>query len=307
MRVWSGFVAVVASFWVGSSVSAATITTDSFGTGESQFSIEFVTISGATNPAGDHGIVGRDYRIGVFEITNAQFSKFADNDPGFVGDDVPANRVSWYEAAQFVNWLNTSTGHHVAYNFTSDGVFSLWDASEAAGGTNLYRHKDAYYYLPTGDEWVKAAYWNGTSLQTHATGAGHSLVQRGGLWGYCDNGYAANRFGPSEVGSRGEELNGTYDMMGNMWEWLESPYAKQTPSSSRGPSDEAFSFTPASLRSSFRITIHPMCEYTFFGLRVAANAATSASTDVPVVPEPAGLLIWACGGLGALLLRRRRK
>ncbi|NLS96774.1 MAG: SUMF1/EgtB/PvdO family nonheme iron enzyme [Planctomycetaceae bacterium] len=307
MRIWSGLLAVVASFWVGSSASAATITTDSFGVGESQFSIEFVTISGATNPTRGHGIVDHDYRIGVFEITNVQFSKFAHNTPFFSGDSIPANRVSWYEAAQFVNWLNTSTGHHVAYNFTSDGEFSLWSDSEAAGGTNLYRHKDACYYLPTGDEWVKAAYWNGTSLQTHTTGAGYSLLQRGGRWGYCDNGHTANRFGPSEVGSGGEELNGTYDMMGNMWEWLESPYAKQTPSSSRGPSDEAFSFSPASLRSSFHFTIRPMCEYTVFGLRVAASAPTSAPTDVPAVPEPASLLIWACGGLGALLLRRRRE
>jgi formylglycine-generating enzyme required for sulfatase activity len=82
--------------------------------------------------------------------------------------------VSWYEAAQFVNWLNTSTGHQAAYKFTgtqgqSDYALDTWSPAEAYGGTNLYRHKDAMYYMPTEDEWVKAAYWNGSSLQTWAT------------------------------------------------------------------------------------------------------------------------------------------
>ena len=58
---------------------------DSFGTGASVFDIEFVTISGSTNPTveqaseGDlvgFGIVHRDYRIGMYEITNDQWNKF---------------------------------------------------------------------------------------------------------------------------------------------------------------------------------------------------------------------------------------
>ena len=54
---------------------------------------------------------------------------------------------------------------------------------DAAGGTNLYRHKDAMYYMPTEDEWVKAGYWNGTSLQTYATKAGESLHKGDGTSG----------------------------------------------------------------------------------------------------------------------------
>ena len=39
------------------------------------------------------------------------------------------------------------------------------------------------YYLPTEDEWVKAAYWNGTASQTYATKAGQSLTQGNGTSG----------------------------------------------------------------------------------------------------------------------------
>ncbi|KKK63991.1 hypothetical protein LCGC14_2988720, partial [marine sediment metagenome] len=65
-------------------------------------------------------------------------------------------------------------------------------------------HKDAFYYLPTEEEWVKAAYWNGTTLQDYATKAGDSLHQGDGLggtgWNYYDvSGYAV--WGPWDVGS----------------------------------------------------------------------------------------------------------
>ena len=56
-----------------------------FGSGENQFTIDFVRISADTNPteaqttAGDlhgFGIVQYDYRIGVYEITQDQWTKF---------------------------------------------------------------------------------------------------------------------------------------------------------------------------------------------------------------------------------------
>ncbi len=114
---------------------------DTFGTGGNQFTIDFVPISGSTNPtvaqtvAGQldgFGIVDYDYRMAVYEVTNAQWDKFeaslgvpVTGDPSSAYDEsfydwrtgttnVPTNEVSWYEAAQFVNWLNPSTGHQAA-------------------------------------------------------------------------------------------------------------------------------------------------------------------------------------------------
>ena len=116
--------------------------------------------------------------MGVYEITNGQWDKFKanlgvpvtgepsnayDNEPIGTGTDIPTNNVSWYEAAQFVNWLNTSTNHQAAYRFTGTqgtGDYNLdtWSPAQADNGTNLYRHKDAFYFLPTEDEWVKPAF-----------------------------------------------------------------------------------------------------------------------------------------------------
>jgi formylglycine-generating enzyme required for sulfatase activity len=151
---------------------------------------------------------------------------------------VPTNNVSWYEAAQFVNWLNTSTGHQAAYKFTGtqgqgDYALDTWSPAEAYGGTNLYRHKDAMYYMPTEDEWVKAGYWNGSNLQTYAN-AGDTLPRRLSvrhgveLLQRWNDGYPQMGPSPGMLAAAVEELNGTYDMMGNVWEWMESPYLSDT-------------------------------------------------------------------------------
>ena len=290
-----------------------TAAADSFGTGANQFTIDFVPILGTTNPASGFGIVNNDYRMGRFEITNQQWTKFKaglgvpvtgapssayDGTPSWTGTNVPTNNVSWYEAAQFVNWLNTSTGHQAAYKFTGTqgtGDYSLatWSVTEASGGTNLYRHKDAFYYLPTEHEWVKAAYWDGTALRTYATKPGESLHQGDGIsgtgWNYYDDGYATDPYGPWNVGSGSEELNGTFDMMGNVFEWMESPYGGSiygtgSTRAMRGGSyvgydDDYF------LASSNRHYYDPYLESGGLGFRVASG-----------VPEPSSLVLLSLGG-----------
>ena len=294
---------------------------DDFGKGENQFTIEFVTISGTTNPtigipAGDGFTftgVNNDYRMGVCEIANSQWDKFKaslavsvtgtpssayDEKPyGWhpsSGTNMPANFVSWYETAQFVNWLNTSTGHHAAYRFTGTqgtGGYTLdtWSAAEADGGTNLYRHKDAFYYIPTEDEWVKVAYWNGASLQTYANASPNDLV--GGVpdptkWNYDDD-------EAWTVGSGWEELNGTFNMMGNVWEWMESPVTSGDygPDSNRGfrggTAAAATSLKYDFLSSSYRIDFGPPAdtELINFGFRVASDSLEDVmSVEIDVRP-----------------------
>ncbi|WP_094760503.1 formylglycine-generating enzyme family protein, partial [Sedimentisphaera salicampi] len=280
---------------------------ENFGSGDNQFTLSFVDISAnpgvtsSTNTNGDtvetftNGVVGDytdpgyNYRMGTYEITNDQFSKFKaeygtvtgdpssayDESPSYTGSSVPTNNVSWYEAAQFVNYLNTSKGHQAAYKFTgtqgeSSYALSTWSEAEAAGGTNLYRHKDAQFFLPTEDEWVKAAYWNGSSIQTYATTDG-STPQDGVDSNYDD----ATQ--PWDVGSGTEELNGTFDMMGNVSEWMESPWNDVNYDADifRGLRGGECNFNVSPLASSERFYYNPKAEDNLVGFRVAS------------VPEPA--------------------
>jgi formylglycine-generating enzyme required for sulfatase activity len=276
-----------------------------------EFTIDFVTISGATNPTSGYGIVNNDYRIGTYEITNDQWNKFKaaygavtgtpsyayDEDSYWTGANVPTNMVSWYEVAQFVNWLNTSKNYQPAYKFTgaihtSSYTLEIWGSGDA-DGTNLYRNKNAKYFLPTENEWVKAAYWNGTGLQTYATKPGESLIQGDGAsgtgWNYYTTHYATNPAGPWAVGSGSEELNGTYDMMGNVWEWMESPYnaGNYLSGSDRCIRGGAYGHSGEPIISSFRNYLIPGYEFYDFGIgfRVAS------------VPEPTTLLLLGLGGL----------
>jgi formylglycine-generating enzyme required for sulfatase activity len=288
---------------------------DTFGEGVNQFTLDFVPISGATNPTSGYGIVNYNYRMGTYEITNDQWNKFKAaygtvtgnpstsydsdfHDYGTGITNVPTNGVSWYEVAQFVNWLNTSTGHQAAYKFTGaqgtgDYTFAPWSSGDLGYNVgNPYRNANAFYFMPSEDEWVKAAYWNGTALQTYATKAGESLTQGNGTsgtgWNYFDNGYATNPYGPWNVGSGSEELNGTHDMMGNVYEWMESP--GHSGSSLRVLRGGYWSYNSDNLlASTSRNMDNPTDEASVVGFRVAS------------VPEPGSLAMLLGIALTALI------
>ncbi len=272
---------------------------DVFDAGGNPFTISFVPISGATNPTGGYGVVNNNYRIGTYEITNDQWNKFTASlgvpvtgsqggyslSSYFTGTNVPTDSVSWYEAAQFVNWLNTSTGNQPAYNFTGtqgtgDYTFAPWSTTDNGyNAADPFRNTAAKYFLPTENEWVKAAYWNGAALQTYATKAGESLTQGDGSsgtgWNYFTTHYATNPLGSWIVGSGSQELNGTYDMMGNDEEWMETPYASgaygaSSPRGARGGSWASWASDDIGLASSGRDSINTAVEATNVGFRVAS-------------------------------------
>lgn len=283
---------------------------DIFGIGANQFTIDFVTISADTNPTAGYGTVTSDYRIGTYEVTNDQWNKFVavhgavngtpsnayDSSSSWTGTDIPVQNVSWYEAAQFVNWLNTSTGHTAAYNFTgtpgqSDYAFAVWDTADAGyNAINPFRNRNAFYFLPTEDEWVKAAYWNGVALQTYAT-KDNSMPIPGVETKYDI--YDGPFLDLWDVGSGCEELNGTYDMMGNVREWMESPavagnYLSSATRTIRGGS---LLCVVGAITSTHRSFAGPQSEASNDGFRVAS------------IPEPATSSILA---LGTLLAVRRK-
>ena len=314
---------IVVCLFLSSAASA-----DTFGTGANEFEIDFVTISGDASSANGTNIgAGKpegfkdpgEYRIGRFEVTNEQWTKFT-NEYGspygnptnaygsFVywqGANHPTNCVSWYEAAQFANWLNTSSGHLPAYKFTgtpgtSEYTLTAWDVADAGyNPKNPLRNNNAFYFVPTEDEWVKAAYWNGTSLQTFAAKPGQSVYQGNGSnggWNFWDGGYAMNYLGPWQVGSGSEELNGTYDMMGNIWEFLESPY---------DAGDFPINADRATRGGGYAGILGELhLELTSRNIRDAHNQDSSTGFRIASVPESATVSLLAVGGL-ALLGRRK--
>ncbi|MEQ9406888.1 MAG: SUMF1/EgtB/PvdO family nonheme iron enzyme [Fuerstiella sp.] len=297
-----------------------------FGSGANTFNMEFVEIgspgnaddtTGNPNPAGK---VDYTYQMGKFEVSEDMITKFNASQSLTItkdtrGTDKPATSVSWNEAARFVNWLNTSQGFQAAYNFTTGGVndnISLWSSANAwqLGGENLFRHKDARYWLPSMDEWYKAAYYdpNTSTYFNFPTGSNTAptAVASGTAAGTAvyDQTFGT---GPADITQAGGlSPFGIMGLGGNVFEWEETTFnlANGSGSSSRGVRGGSWSHgNPHVLSVSGRLSISPADENFNVGFRVASLSSTAA------VPEPGSFALWLTGlaGLGWYKRKRLRK
>jgi hypothetical protein len=141
--------------------------------------------------------------------------------------------------------------------------------------------------MPTEDEWVKAAYFNGTSLQTYAT-TDNSIPTAG-----IDTNYNSSLSHPWDVGSGTEELNGTFDMMGNAYEWIESLMDRgDYLSPVRGVRGGSYGSTQLTLEVSYRdYAGFQNYEGPYYGFRVASVATPN---NPPVADAGDDQAIYVC-------------
>lgn len=305
----------------------ASVHADTFGSGGNTFSIDFVTIGNAGNAddagaggglySSPYGGVSYVYQMGVTEVSQDWITKatnlgMTNVTAGPWAGNQPAANLTWYEAAAFVNFLNTSTGNHAGYQLDAAATaLTLWTSGEAwkADGENLYRHKDAYYFLPTEDEWYKAAYHKNDGVTAnywdYATASNSVPVMVAGgtvtgtaVWG------AGAVIAPAAVDNDGGiSAYGTQGQNGNINEWQENSVdgANDNPSDNRVLRGGSYlNASDTGLRSSFRNTATlPSFSVNAIGFRVA-----SAPVGTGSVPEPAGAALL---GLGTLLLAVRRR
>jgi hypothetical protein len=299
---------VFAAFTLISHISAQA---DTFGTSGNEFTINFVNIGNTGNAADttSYGAVPYEYRASIYEISEdaiirATNSGMANVTAGPWTGNQPAATINWYEAAAFVNFLNTSSGKTAAYDLAWDGSawsMNLWSSEQAwtAGGTNLYRNKDAYYFLPSENEWYKAAYYNaaGTNyfLYPTASSSAPTPVASGTNAGSAVYNSVASV--PAIVDSAGGlSPYGTMGQGGNVFEWTESAFAGTNSSSSevRAVRGGLWLNSEDFLSSSLRIDLVPSFEASSIGFRVAS------------VPEPSTYALLLMAGAGWLLWRRRK-
>jgi len=214
--------------------------TATFRSGGNQFTMDFRLIGNGGNTADStgYGVVATTYSMGTYEVSRDMVTKansagslgitMADmTSYGGNGVDRPATGVSWIEAATFVNWLNTSSGGQVAYKF-SGGSFELWAPGDSGyDAANPYRNSLATYFLPSENEWYKAAYYSsGGVYYDYPTGSdtAPTAVAAGTT---ADTAVYTNPWsqGPADIASAGGvSPYGTMGQGGNVWEWNESAY-----------------------------------------------------------------------------------
>jgi formylglycine-generating enzyme required for sulfatase activity len=223
--------------------------------------------------------------------------------------DKPVNYVSWFDAARVSNWLmNGGTSS----SSTETGAYTL------AGGTSGNApavNNGATFYVPTENQWYKAAYYKGGSTNAGywdyatqsdtdptAVTAGSTGIGSSGSTGNFANYNSAASWNSqtgnvTTVGTNGgASAYGLFDMSGNVFEWNDLTGAA---GSSRGLRGGGWDDGAFNLSSSGRLTYDPSNEDFFIGFRLASPVA---------VPEPStwvmGLAGIACGGWQ--MVRRRR-
>jgi len=267
----------------------APVTSDIFGSGTNQFSIDFVQIgnAGNSNDTTGYGGVPYSYRIGKYDISAQQITAALRIGANWLGDQ--PGTINWYGAAAFVNWLNANAGYQPAYNlFLSNGVWhmGLWSTSPDSngnvawtlGGTNLYRNANCAYFLPSENEWYKAAYYDP-----------HKNGETGGYWLYP----TGSDIAPTPVASGtnagtavfngqshpasvfqagGLSSYGTMGQGGNVWQWMESAFDGRNtePSEYRTFRGGNYPLSAESLSSANRNMLAPDYPNFDFGFRVAS-------------------------------------
>ena len=288
---------------IGCQASFTSAVADVFGSGDNAFAIEFVSIGDPGNPPDTtdrpvtDGAVAYEYRIGKYEISEDMIDKA--NTLGGLGithdgrgANFPATSISWFEAAQFVNWLNESEGHPVAYKFDDMGTFQLWDEMDAGyDPNNLYRNSRTFYFLPSLDEWHKAAYYDPVAMTYYDYPTGSDAVPDG-IDSVGDTAFDAVfddgsvNPGPNELVNVGLlSPYGVAGQGGNAAEWLEAAIDRSNdfPNEGREFRGGAWNFGPSSMvASNDGVGLPPSTGLDWLGLRI-----------VSIVPEPSTILLVA--------------
>jgi formylglycine-generating enzyme required for sulfatase activity len=316
--------------------------------------------AGEVQSQGTFGGVAYGYRMGTTEVTVGQYTAFLNavaatdtyalyntsmaTDLNIAGisrsgasgsysysaigsADHPVTYVNWGAAARFSNWLhnNQPTGLQIA-STTEDGAYPLNGAITSAALNAISRNAGAKWFIPTENEWYKAAYhkndgatgnyWDyptstdaipysdqspGSGAPTQSNTA-NFFKNDGSANGYND-GYAVTGFGGynssqnylTDAGAYTSATSpyGTFDQGGSVFEWNEALISVPF----RGLRGGAWSLDSSYLLSSFRDYINPPSSTNLLiGFRVAS------------IPEPSSFVLAASGlAAGFSGWRRRTK
>ena len=263
----------------------------------------------AADPSTGYGSVDHTYNIGTYEVTNAQYVDFLNakgtfntngiyneimGTGGIYGSNIfqygssgnyqysvvstyanmPVVGVTWFDAARFSNWLGNGQGN----GDMETGAYTLNNAMSGV----ILANSGASVYIPSENEWYKAAYYNGANSTYSLYPNGQNTITT------SDANYGPSS-GVVDIGYGKASSSGTFGQGGNAWEWNDAIIS----GSLRGLSGGSWSTNVDYLASSYRGHLGPSDKVTFVGFRVAS------------VPEPTSVFL-AIFGSGIWVMRRKR-
>ena len=274
------------------------------------------------------GAVSYDFKLAKHEVTNSQYTAFlnavAATDPnnlyntnmdtnpyggitrtGVSGGytyavkagmgNKPVVYVNWYDAARFCNWMHhgrTASAHNG--EATETGTYTLTATSSVAVGSHPGhgangRNADAKFFIPSEDEWYKAAYFqppfqggDTDGYWLYPTQDNTAPVAESPAGGGSSANYDNAVFSLTQIGaySGSGSYYGALDLAGNAWEWTE-----EIITSNRGLRGGSWASDSNRLESSYRASSSPTGETNITGFRVASlstpyNGAGTAAPEI---------------------------
>jgi sulfatase modifying factor 1 len=269
-----------------------------------------------TNPNGIYNAsMGTDLNSAGISYTSGASagSKYAVISNGGDSSNRPIMYVSWFDAARFSNWMTNGQG-------TASMETGAYTLNNATTGNAVAVNPGAAFYIPTNNEWYKAAYYSpnygGVGVPGYydyatqsdsppgniiGSGANQANYKTGGVYSVTQSAsYDSNQNYLTDVGafSGSGSFYGTFDQSGNVFQWND---LDGTAGSSRGVRGGNWNNGGSyQLSSSYSDSYVPSSGGNF-GFRLASPVA---------VPEPSTWVMaaggLACAGWGAWRRRRAR-
>jgi len=215
---------------------------------------------GRDNDETQHRVtIGRAFYMQTTEVTQGQWRRVMGNSPSYFkncGDDCPVERVSWNDVQEFIRKLNSQEGTD-KYRLPTEAE---WEYAARAGTTTaLYSGSINILGQNNAPALDAIAWYGGNSCADYAGGYDSS--------GWKEKQISCSRSGPHPVGKKRPNAWGLYDMLGNVWEWVQDWYGEYPSGSVTDPSG------PSS--GSFRV----IRGGSWFGLAGLCRSASRYSDD----------------------------
>jgi formylglycine-generating enzyme required for sulfatase activity len=154
--------------------------------------------------------ISQEFYLGKYEVTQGQWHAVMGHNPSHFpqcGAECPVENVSWKDVQAFIERLNAREGH-MKYRLPTEAE---WEYAARAGmETPVYTGELTIHGWNNAPALDTIAWYGGNSGVTYAGGS--DCLPRGQYPATC---------GPHPVGRKQPNRFGLYDMLGNVWEWVQ--------------------------------------------------------------------------------------